>query len=173
VKNVANLIGPGRCEAASRPELWRRPKPWRRSAPGRAPSGQGNLRPSQKAPLPGAPSAAATSDASCSLLSSRQRPLFGRRGICFYPSRRCMARVGNLFARLKAAATKSLHKSRFTSHQSPAYARYRDTSHFSIPYTLGNRNQCNSLKTHADAMFYPLHSPGVVHIVFILKGSAN
>jgi len=53
------------------------------------------------------------------------------------------------------------------------YARYRDTSHFSIPYTLGNRNQCNSLKTHADAMFYPLHSPGVVHIVFILKGSAN
>jgi len=47
------------------------------------------------------------------------------------------------------------------------------TSHFSNPYTPGNRNHCNSLKTHADAPFYSPHSPGVVQTVFIPKGSPN
>ncbi len=236
------------------------PQPWRISAPGHAPAGQGNVRPRPEPPAPGAPPVAVSPGASRSLLSYRQRPPFGRRavfasrrvsreGICFSHPRRCTTRAGKLLARLKAAATKPPHESRFTDHDSRPFGhqsrigirrlcalgavsvpsvvirclplrplrlcgellkllkpsqqelpgptklerplqnlRHESqitnhesripshqplaSSHSSNPHTPGYRHHRNSLKTHARALFYSLHSPGVVQTAFVPKGSA-
>ena len=187
MKNVANLIGTGRFEAASQPE------PWRRSAPGRAPSGQGNVRRRRQAPVPGGASARSGRGIrrlcvlgafSVTSVVSRCLPL----RLCGEHSKSRLARCqqelpgptkpDRPLQNLHHKSRITNHESRITGHESPAYVLRTSagrplTSHSSNPYTPGNRNHRNSLKTHADALFYSLHSPGFVHTVFILKGSAN
>ena len=177
MKNVANLIGPGRCEAASQPG------PWRTSAPRRAPSGQGHVRPSQKAALPGGASSARSGRGIRRLcvLCVFSVPSVVSRCLPLRPLRLCgghsKSRLAPCQQGLPGPTKRDRplqnlhHKSRITRLRAPRYGGR--ANHQSTRYTPASRNHRNSLKTHADAPFYPVHFPGVVQTVFIPKGSAN